>query len=51
LLIGVNRSLLRKQDLYDQFNSSKYFSRFGFFFNDAPSASKISPLLDKWINL
>ena len=51
LLIGVNRSLLRKQDLYDQINSSKYFSRFGFFFNDAPSSSKISPLLDKWINL
>ena len=49
LLIGVNRSLLKNEELADQINNSHYFSRFGFYFRETPTAAKIVPLLDAWI--
>jgi predicted nuclease of restriction endonuclease-like RecB superfamily len=49
LLIGVNRSLLKNTELVEQIESSPYFSRFGFYFREVPTAAKIIPLLEEWI--
>jgi predicted nuclease of restriction endonuclease-like RecB superfamily len=49
LLVGVNRSLLKNEELAEKVESSPYFSRFGFYFREAPTAAKISPLLDEWL--
>ena len=49
LLIGVNRNLLKNTELAEIVETSPYFSRFGFYFREAPTAAKIMPLLDKWI--
>ncbi|MBT5794796.1 MAG: DUF790 family protein [Deltaproteobacteria bacterium] len=49
LLIGVNRSLLKNEELAEKVESSPYFSRFGFYFREAPTAAKIIPLLDEWL--
>ena len=46
LLLGVNRSLLKNADLAVQVESSPYFSRFGFYFREVPTATKIIPLLN-----
>jgi predicted nuclease of restriction endonuclease-like RecB superfamily len=49
LLVGVNRSLLKNEELAEKVESSPYFSRFGFYFREAPTAAKIIPLLDEWL--
>ena len=49
LLVGVNRSLLKNEELAEKVKSSPYFSRFGFYFREAPTAAKIIPLLDEWL--
>ena len=48
LLLGVNRNLLNNDELTKKLESSLYFSRFGFYFRDGPTISKIIPLLDEW---
>ena len=48
LLLGVNRNLLNNDELTEKLESSLYFSRFGFYFRDGPTISKIIPLLDEW---
>ena len=49
LLVGVNRSLLKNEEFAEKVKSSSYFSRFGFYFREAPTAAKIIPLLESWI--
>jgi predicted nuclease of restriction endonuclease-like RecB superfamily len=49
LLIGVNRSLLKNTELVEQIESSPYFSHFGFYFREVPTAAKIIPLLEEWL--
>ena len=49
LLIGINRSLLNNEQLVEQVEASKYFSRYGFFFREAPTVAKLLPVLDAWI--
>ena len=49
LLIGINRRLLNNEQLAEQVEASKYFSRHGFFFRDAPTAAKLHPVLEAWI--
>jgi predicted nuclease of restriction endonuclease-like RecB superfamily len=49
LLIGVNRNLLKNTELAEIVETSPYFSRFGFYFREAPTAAKVIPLLDEWI--
>ena len=46
LIIGIDRSLLKNNELVEQINSSKNFLKFGFYFREAPSVSKISGLLE-----
>tara|TARA_Y100001970_G_C14244933_1_gene867458 strand:- start:1213 stop:2466 length:1254 start_codon:yes stop_codon:yes gene_type:complete len=45
LLIGVDRSLLKKKELFEKINNSNYFKKFGFYFREFPSVSKIRDLL------
>ena len=49
LLLGVNRCLLKNEELAKKVESSPYFSRFGFYFREAPTAAKIIPLMGKWL--
>ncbi|MDP6330413.1 MAG: DUF790 family protein, partial [SAR324 cluster bacterium] len=49
LLIGINRSLLKDEPLANQVEASTYFSRYGFFFREAPTTTKLLPVLDAWI--
>ena len=49
LLLGVNRSLLKNEELAKKVESSPYFSHFGFYFREAPTAAKIIPLMGKWL--
>ncbi len=49
LLIGVNRSLIKNEELADQVYASPYFSRFGFLFRETPTATKLLPLLKAWL--
>jgi len=46
LLIGINRSLLKNVQLTEKVEASVYFSHYGFFFREAPTAAKLRPLLD-----
>jgi predicted nuclease of restriction endonuclease-like RecB superfamily len=50
LLIGVNRSLFKNAELANQVESSTYFQRFGFYFREVPTATKIIPLLNALLN-
>ena len=50
LLIGINHSLLKNIKLADQVEASTYFSRYGFFFREAPTITKLRPLLDSWLS-
>ncbi|MDP7439978.1 MAG: hypothetical protein QGI53_11090, partial [SAR324 cluster bacterium] len=49
LLLGVNRSLLNNEELAKKVESSPYFSHFGFYFSEAPTAVKIIHLMGKWL--
>jgi hypothetical protein len=49
LLLGVNRCLLKNEELAKKVESSPYFSRFGFYFREAPTTAKIIPLMGKWL--
>ena len=49
LLIGINRGLLKNVQLAEHVEASVYFSHYGFFFREAPTASKLRPLLDFWL--
>ena len=49
LLIGINRGLLKNVQLAEQVEASVYFSHYGFFFREAPTAAKLRPLLDAWL--
>ena len=48
LLIGINRGLLNNVQLAEQVEASVYFSHYGFFFREVPTAAKLRPLLDAW---
>ena len=45
LLLGIDKILLSNEDILQKTCSSEYFSKFGFFFKEFPSVSKISELL------
>ena len=49
LLIGINRSLLKDMQLAEQVENSMYFSHYGFFFREAPTISKLRPILKNWL--
>jgi len=49
LLIGINRSLLKNMQLAKQVETSTYFSRYGFFFRESPTISKLRPILKSWL--
>ena len=49
LLIGVNRSLIQNLALSKQVEASEYFSRYGFYFREAPTISKLKPILKNWL--
>ncbi len=49
LLIGINRGLLKNVQLAEQVEASVYFSHYGFFFREVPTAAKLRPLLDAWL--
>ena len=49
LLIGINRDLLKNVQLAEQVEASVYFSHYGFFFREVPTAAKLRPLLDSWL--
>ncbi len=49
LLLGINRRLLKNEQLAEQLEASKYFSRYGFFFREAPTVANLYPVLDAWI--
>ena len=51
LLIGIHKSLLNNDEIANQVEASKYFSRFGFFFREAPTVTKLLPVLDKWLGV
>ena len=50
LLLGIDKILLSNEDILQKTCSSEYFSKFGFFFKEFPSVSKISELLGSIIN-
>ena len=49
LLIGIDKILLNKDEIIHKTNTSEYFSKFGFFFKEFPSVSKITDLLERLI--
>ena len=48
--VGINRSLLKNMQLAEQVEASTYFSHYGFFFREAPTITKLRPLLDSWLS-
>ena len=49
LLIGVSRSLLKNEQIVEHLEASEYFSRYGFYYRETPSATRLVPLLDAWL--
>ena len=49
LLLGIDKILLSNEDILQKTCTSAYFSKFGFFFREFPSVSKISELLESVI--
>ena len=49
LLIGINRDLLKNNDVANKLESSFYFSRFGFLFRDVPTTAMLLPPLETWL--
>ncbi len=49
LLLGIDKILLSNEDILQKTCTSEYFSKFGFFFREFPSVSKISELLESVI--
>ena len=49
LILGVENSLLKNEEIVKKLESSSFFSNFGFFFREVPTVTKITLVLDKWI--